>query len=87
VTGGHPYRTAAAPRADEPSPPPLEEIVAYALALLVGSIPAAGAIADGGSWGAAATVGLIVAVLGLGGLARTAIVFRRARNARRAPPP
>jgi len=83
VERGHPYRTAATPRADEPARPPLEEVVAYALAVLVGAIPAAGAIAHGGRWGAAATVGLILTVLGIGGLAHAAIAFSRARKIRR----
>jgi hypothetical protein len=84
VDRGHPYRTAPAPRADEPATPPVEEVVAYALALVVGAIPAGAAIAHGGRWSASATVGLIVAVLGSAGLVHVARAIRRARRARRA---
>jgi hypothetical protein len=82
VDGGHPYRTAPAPRAEAHAPPPVEEIVAYVLAVAVGAIPVAGALEHGGRWGAAATVGVILAVLGTLGLGHVGLAVRRARRSR-----
>ena len=84
--GGQPYRTPSPPRRDAPtSPPPREEVVAYALGVAVGVIPVAGAITHGERFGAAATVGLIVLVLGVAGLARAGLALRRARRPGRSP--
>ena len=83
MDGGHPYRTAPASRADVPATPPVEEIVAYVLALVVGAIPVTGAMEHGGRWGAAATVGVILAVLGSIGLGHAGLAHRRARRSQR----
>jgi hypothetical protein len=82
VDGGHPYRTAPTPHAEAYAPPPVEEIVAYVLALVVGAIPVAGAMEHGGRWGAAATAGVILAVLGCLGLGHAGLALRRARKSR-----
>ena len=73
----HPYREAPA-RVERPAKPPAEELVLYALFILIGAIPVAIAVADDMRFGVEATIGLLLA--GAGTIGTIAHGLRRRRS-------
>jgi hypothetical protein len=72
----HPYRDAPMP-ANRPTRPDPEELIMYSLFIVIGTIPVAIAVIRGAAFGFAATLGLLMVILGLTGLL---VRFARART-------
>ncbi len=53
--------------------PRREEIILYTLLLVIGALPIVGVLADGATFGAEATIGLILFLLGALGLVAAAV--------------
>lgn len=71
----HPYRTSMPPAAPQPSPHP-EELVVYALLVVIGAIPVVIALIVRGAFGTDATLGAAMIVIGALGL----VLRRRPRR-------
>lgn len=81
--GQDPFRTSPSDEPEaEPAAPPHEEVVIYGLAAAVGALPVTGALVHHTGFGNEATIGLVIAGLGLIGLAATARAAWRARRSR-----
>jgi len=65
----HPYREPPEPEPREPAIEDREDRVLYGLLVMIGVIPVVLALASGGGFDVQATLGLVMAALGLAGLA------------------
>jgi hypothetical protein len=67
----NPYRELPEPELPEPVVADREDRVLYTLLVLIGTIPVALAVKGGGGFDVQATLGLVMAALGLAGLVTT----------------
>lgn len=71
----NPYRRASPPEPDDDRSSSREDVIFYALLVIAGALPVIGVVADGARFGAEATIGLILLLLGAVGL--LSVVVRR----------